>query len=900
MKNFITVLFILSNVIAFGQSNEFIGVVSGGEYDNGIIYTTDSTGEFKEVVYAFKSIKGKYPSGQFVWVDSTYFYGVTANGGGYNLGVLFRFNPKTGEYELLYNFGEGVKDGANPGAGLMLGSNGKLYGTTRKGGKYNQGSLYVYDYKADTINFFHSFSNNGVSAYDPQGELIETRSGELLVNVYYGGTNKGGAIYEVDTSSLVTTKLIDFNKVNHGFEPLGELIEVDSNIFYGATRAGGPKSKGTIFAYDRSANSITVKMSFEDDKTTGAFPNGGLTKASNGKLYGVTYEYSGDDVLFEYDVPTQSYKKILVFNNITGVDPISKLTEVKPGVLIGTTDKLGRNGVGALFRYNVDEDTVSVLHAFDSDITGDDASFGVAMGPDGKFYGVFQGGDGSLSNGNIFSYDMQNNSFQRELYFGYAEKGIQPSGELVQASNGLLYGNIQIGGDNNYGGIFSYDPATREVELLAQYNDSIGFEMQYSWMEASNGKLYGQCLRGGKHNDGTLIEFDITTNEIKRLVDFDRDETGRISYGNLVEYKGDLYGTKYAGGLNDNGTIFKFNLTSQEFTKIYDFDVNATGNGPVGGLTLVGDKFFGLTFIGGANNEGVLYEFVPATNKVSAKLSFSRNVSGKRPVGTMLLANNGRLYGTTTEGGDHSVGSLFEYYPSTNQLLNKAGFYQGKYSERATGELMQASNGHIYGLTSKGGDNDNGVLFEYKIGTKLITRKYHLSRYETGWYVNGALLELNSCRFTKTILEQPELTARAELVDYQWLNCDKNYEKIEGETGKTFRPASDGNYAVEISSRFCKDTSECVNLTPSGVEDIPTNAIGLYPNPSESYFSIQSSTLIGNAEIRVINPLGKMVYQQAINELSKSTIIHHDLPSGVYLVQVVRRNSVFTDKLVVE
>jgi uncharacterized repeat protein (TIGR03803 family) len=66
-------------------------------------------------------------------------YGTTYQGGGANLGVVFRLN-KSGE-TVLHNFAGG-SDGANPYAGVKLDSAGNLYGTTYRGGTANAGVVY--------------------------------------------------------------------------------------------------------------------------------------------------------------------------------------------------------------------------------------------------------------------------------------------------------------------------------------------------------------------------------------------------------------------------------------------------------------------------------------------------------------------------------------------------------------------------------------------------------------------------------------------------------------------------------------------------------------------------------------------------------------------------------------
>src|SRR5260370_31723651 len=65
--------------------------------------------------------------------------GTTVAGGGVNLGSVFKLNP-VGVVTVLHSFDGG--DGANPEAGLLQASNGKLYGTTFFGGLHGEGSIF--------------------------------------------------------------------------------------------------------------------------------------------------------------------------------------------------------------------------------------------------------------------------------------------------------------------------------------------------------------------------------------------------------------------------------------------------------------------------------------------------------------------------------------------------------------------------------------------------------------------------------------------------------------------------------------------------------------------------------------------------------------------------------------
>ncbi|MEX0596351.1 MAG: choice-of-anchor tandem repeat GloVer-containing protein, partial [Candidatus Paceibacterota bacterium] len=82
------------------------------------------------------------------------------------------------------------------------------------------------------------------------------------------------------------------------------------------------------------------------------------------------------------------------------------------------------------------------------------------------------------------------------------------------------------------------------------------------------------------------------------------------------------------------------------------------------------------------------------------------------PLGNLTLADNQKIYGLTQNGGANNHGVLFEYDPSTSAYNNLYSFNQsdGKFP---TGNLIESKNGLLVGKTSKGGNEDQGVIFNF-------------------------------------------------------------------------------------------------------------------------------------------------------------------------------------------
>ena len=94
---------------------------------------------------------------------------------------------------------------------------------------------------------------------------------------------------------------------------------------------------------------------------------------------------------------------------------------------------------------------------------------------------------------------------------------------------------------------------------------------------------------------------------------------------------------------------------------------------------------------------------------------------GATPYGSLVAGSEGLLLGMTKDGGADNFGTIFSYDPQTNQytVLHSFNELDGK---NPTGSLaFQSLNNTVYGMTSKGGEFGEGVLFKYGPITKNPT-----------------------------------------------------------------------------------------------------------------------------------------------------------------------------------
>jgi uncharacterized repeat protein (TIGR03803 family) len=196
-------------------------------------------------------------------------------------------------------------------------------------------------------------------------------------------------------------------------------------------------------------------------------------------------------------------------------------------------------------------------------------------------------------------------------------------------------------------------------------------------------KFYGMTRNGGANDLGVLFEYDPNTNILTKKIDFDGTTNGSSPYGTPLYINGKLYAVTYAGGANNAGVLFEYNPVGDIYTKKFDF-ATATGSNPVGNLIASGNNLYGMSNTGGANGGGVIFEYSLTTDTYTNKIDFDGTNKGSAPWGSLMLSV-GKMYGSTYSGGIANRGTFFQWDANTNVFTKKADL------TTATGGITQTS-----------------------------------------------------------------------------------------------------------------------------------------------------------------------------------------------------------------
>lgn len=399
-------------------------------------------------------------------------------------------------------------------------------------------------------------------------------------------------VLAISTLALVVTStaaagervLVNFN-ANNGNGPYGGLISDVAGNLYGTTTGGGVHSAGTVFEL--------------------------MPKTGSGWSLKLLHSFND--------------------NEVDGITPYTRLVFDSAGNLYGTTNNGGSNNVGTVFQLTPTTSgswKETILHSFENnEVDGTYPYGGLILDSSGNLYGTTAGG-GVDFNGTVFELTPGKTGDWTETVlhnFDFSD-GISPYAGLIFDASGNLYGATYAGGTYGYGTVFELTPQG-----------------------------------SGEWNETTIFNFN------------GQNATGDAPYATLIfDSTGNLYGTTVLGGTYDSGMVFELTpQSSGEWTEtiVHSFEPsNWDGGNPYGGLIMdAAGTLYGTTNQGGRFNYGTVFKLTPkAGGGWSEKLLHGFNDNGRdgyNPYCTLLSDHAGNLYGVTYQGGAHNDGAVFEILP---------------------------------------------------------------------------------------------------------------------------------------------------------------------------------------------------------------------------------------------
>jgi hypothetical protein len=79
---------------------------------------------------------------------------------------------------------------------------------------------------------------------------------------------------------------------------------------------------------------------------------------------------------------------------------------------------------------------------------------------------------------------------------------------------------------------------------------------------------------------------------------------------------------------------------------------------------------------------------------------------------------------------------------------------------------------------------------------------------------------------------------------YQWLDCNNGNQPIPNATGQTFVPQNPGAYAVQITENGCTQSSACIDVLLTSVNEESIGNFYAFPNPTNNIITLSSPQFI--------------------------------------------------------
>jgi uncharacterized repeat protein (TIGR03803 family) len=282
---------------------------------------------------------------------------VDPNGG---LSVLYAFSRQAWSGSINTN-----SDGSFPYGRLSPGPGGYLYGTTSAGGKFGGGTVYKISYQGEFTTLYHfagpiGTSGTNTTGFEPQAGLTVGADGNLYGTTFLGGTNGDGTVFRVTPSGELTT-LVTFSGPD-GNEPTDSLLAMPDGWLYGTTLNGG------IYGDEGTVCRVNTNGQFQQLHSfnfgEGAAPWAGLAAGPEGWFYGTTTAGSSnttDSWGTIFAICTNGQMQILAsFAGTNGWHPMAGVTTGPDGNLYGTTwagGPDGNNAAGVIYRLRLRPET---------------------------------------------------------------------------------------------------------------------------------------------------------------------------------------------------------------------------------------------------------------------------------------------------------------------------------------------------------------------------------------------------------------------------------------------------------------------------------------------------------------------------------------------------------------
>ena len=526
----------------------------GGPSNGGGIFRLNLPGTTPGVVHAFNNLNPHRPTGGVVAGDEDWLYGALNYNGTNSDGAAYRIRRDGTGYIKLFDFGSGAISRGTP----FFHTDGKVY--------FNVGnSIKVFDP-----------SVTGVTTLDPQGL---PSSQDLLIDAdnYIYFFNFGDRLVRMQTDGSLFEQLHQFDASTEGYNGVAGITKISVNKIFGVMRFGGTNGTGTIFSINTDGTGFTVHHHFED--ASGAEPESMLVHF-DGKLFGTTVRGGnfGFGVLYAINEDGSNYRVLRHFET-SALGP----SDIRGNIRISADGRVF--GCYSQFKYN---SSFQANRLWKVDTSGENIEdfYWVDQRDHGHFnLDILLSNDtlfvatqemGRHDGGVLSLVDTFGNQRTTLHQFGASANGFFPRVAPIKGSDGRLYGVASIGGPDGNGVVYSTTATGTGFINLHTFVDAEGYEPVGELLEASNGKIYGALRYGGSINTGCIYRMDKNGANFQIMYNFPDVAVAHWPVGDLIEGPGQVLYGMFEQSSAGSG-IFRMNLDASNFTSSQTFCYRRVG-----------------------------------------------------------------------------------------------------------------------------------------------------------------------------------------------------------------------------------------------------------------------------------------------------------------------------------
>ena len=722
----------------------------------GTIFRVTSSGTLTGL-FSFGNTNGARPVAGLVQDTDSVFYGTTYSGGAHGFGTLFKMAADS-TVNSLHSF-SGGSNGSNPRSGLLLASDGNLYGTTETGGAYGLGTVFRFSGDGTLATLAHF---DGYQGANPDGALIQATDGKLYGTTRNGGVYGKGAVFRLSLEGpLEITRqpkpqtafagdAAIFSVATFGSLPVSyQWLKNGTNLANGGNVSGSISRTlilSNLVAADAAAYSVIVSNASGSVPSAAAqlevmtSPPSIVSEPRNqtvpaGATATFSVEATGDGPLsFQWqENGTNLMDGIRLFGSATATLTLSSVSALNAG----TYSVLVSNALNAVaspgavltvLPANLPGTALKTLYA--CSLTSDSGAVnpyaGLIQARDGNLYGTtINGGFGAC--GTVFRLSTAGSFTLLYGFAGYDQTGNTPYTGLIQGGDGNFYGSTSeaataYGGNGNSAGtVFKMTPVGVVSLLYTFTGGGDGAVPGGALAQGADGDFYGTMRYGGSITNlavgfagyGTIFRTD-TNGALTTLYLFgDRDDGGNPAGALVQSGDGRFYGTASSGGSNGFGTVFSLTL-SRGFHGVTSSTAHDAGRLRLHGWRLSQQRA-GPGLRRRSLRHGLArrhqwrlgYVLRVTTNGTLTSLHSFNYQDGAVPVGGLVQGTDGNLYGTTSYGGIGGEGTVFQI--TTHGQLTTLVWFNGPNGAHPQSSLVQARDGSFYGTTEFGGTHYGGA-----------------------------------------------------------------------------------------------------------------------------------------------------------------------------------------------